>query len=274
MTRGARPRHIRLILLLLALSACAHAPERGAAPPLRVMTYNIFAGNDLARESNLTRIAALIDSLGVDIVFLQEVDRRTARSGGTDQAATIAGLTGMHAAFGRAMEFDGGEYGIAILSRQPMMRSRVLPLDAPSSAEPRIGLHVVLTAHGRELHLLNTHLDHRADAAARRVQADLLLRYVTDSIPGGAPLIAGGDLNATPDAQELRGLLSALVDAWQRCGSGTGHTFRADRPDRRIDYVLLRGAVCSVAAVPATTLSDHLPVIVDVLLDGMSIERR
>jgi endonuclease/exonuclease/phosphatase family metal-dependent hydrolase len=264
-------RHVASAALLVVLAACAGRPAREPAPTLRVMTYNVFAGNDLSRQSNLTRVAALVDSLRIDVLFLQEVDRNTARSGGTDQAATMAMLTGMHAAFGRAMDFDGGEYGIAILSRWPIVQSRVLPLDDPGvvPAEPRIGLHVVIARHDRLLHLLNTHLDHGRDPVARHAQADRLLRFVADSIRD-LPLVTAGDLNAPPDAQELRALLSALYDAWPRCGRGAGHTFRSDRPDRRIDYVLLRGVTCTRAEVPGVMLSDHLPVVVDVIMHDRS----
>jgi endonuclease/exonuclease/phosphatase family metal-dependent hydrolase len=245
------------------------------ADTLRVMTYNIFAGNDLDRHSNLVRVAALIDSLRADVVFLQEVDRRTARSGGVDQAGVLAERTGMQAVFGRAMEFDGGEYGIAVLSRRPIRSSRVVPLEVarPSELtarpyEPRALLHVVIDTRAGQLHLLNTHLDHQGDPVFRHPQVLQLLAYAADSVPRGAATVLGGDLNAVPEATEVRALGVAFDDAWTRCGSGAGPTFRADRPVRRIDYILLAGTRCVAARIIDTLLSDHRPLVVDLLLGG------
>jgi endonuclease/exonuclease/phosphatase family metal-dependent hydrolase len=261
-------------MLVTALAACAGtAPV--AAPPgaltLRVMTYNIFAGNDLERRSNLARVAALIDSLAVDIALLQEVDRRTARSGGVDQAATIAEHAGRHAVFGSSMAFDGGEYGNAIVSRWPATWWRVVPLDAAmpaapgaSPAEPRSLLHAVFATPAGDVHVLNTHLDHRPESPWRRAQIVELLAYVADSVPRYARVVFGGDLNATPDSPDARAFGAAFDDAWPACGTGPGDTFRADRPDRRIDYIKLARVTCTAAWVHATEASDHRPLIVDV----------
>src|SRR5687768_10275588 len=107
---------MRFLWAVLLVLGCAHTRTEETAS-LRVMTYNIFAGNDLERRSNLERIGALIDSLDIDIVLLQEVDRNTVRSGRVNQPAVLAQKTGMHVVFGRSMDFGGGEFGNAILSR-------------------------------------------------------------------------------------------------------------------------------------------------------------
>jgi endonuclease/exonuclease/phosphatase family metal-dependent hydrolase len=266
---------------LLALGACATAPPAGPPPDpaMRVMTYNIFAGNDLERRSNLSRVAALIDSLDVDVAFVQEVDRGTARSGGVDQAAVIAASAGLHGVFGRAMDFDGGEYGIAILTRWPVRTWRVVPLDAAppdgevSSHEPRILLHAIVAAPGGDVHLLNTHLHHGAEPAPRHAQVLRLLTYVAEAVPRPARIVFGGDLNAAPDAAEVRALTLFFRDAWRTCGTGHGHTFRSDNPTRRIDYVLLAGMDCSRVWVPDLQTSDHRPVIVDVRTSNVIVPR-
>lgn len=255
-------------------------PAPAAAEPLRVVTWNIFAGNDLDRQSNLARVASVLDSLRADIVLLQEVDRGTARSGRVDQPAVLAERTGMHAVFGRAMDFDGGEYGIAVLSRWPVLSSSVVPLhvDRPAELagryyEPRVLLHVVVAGPGGEVHILNTHVDHGREPVFRHPQLFGLLAWVADSVPRDAFTVLGGDLNATPAAPEVRALGVAFTDAWQACGDGEGHTFRSDGPDRRIDYVLLAGARCTSARVLDSRLSDHRPVVVDVLRSPASTAR-
>ncbi|HSJ26529.1 MAG TPA: endonuclease/exonuclease/phosphatase family protein [Longimicrobiales bacterium] len=264
----------------MLLSGCASpAMQAGAGPgpapagagSLRVVTWNIFAGNDLDRQSNLAGVAAVLDSLGADFALLQEVDRGTTRSGGVDQPAVLAERTGMHVVFGRAMDFDGGEYGVAVLSRWPVLSFRVVPLDVDRPAElaeryyePRVLLHVVADGPAGEVHVLNTHVDHGREPVFRHPQLFGLLAWVADSVPPGAVVVLGGDLNAMPAAPEVRALGVAFTDAWRACGDGDGHTFRSDRPDRRIDYVLLAGAHCTAARVLDSRLSDHRPVVVDV----------
>lgn len=264
-------------MLPLLLAACATAgapqPPAPAADTLRVVTYNIFAGNDLERRSNLARVAALIDSLGADIILLQEVDRLTARSGGVDQAAVLARATGLHGVFGRSIDFNGGEYGNAVLSRWPVRTWRVVPLDsllpprlAAEVQEARSLLHVVVDAPGGTVHVVNTHLDQGAGSVLRPSQTLALLAYLAGAIGTGEPVVLGGDLNAAPGTVEVRALAGRFTDAWTACGDGAGFTFRADRPDRRIDYVMLADARCTSARVLERDLSDHLPVVVDVVV--------
>jgi endonuclease/exonuclease/phosphatase family metal-dependent hydrolase len=276
MPAAARLRQFVVLLATTLLAGCSAASApKPAAPSVRVMTYNIFGGKDLQRQPSLERVAAFIDSLDVDIIFLQEVDRHTRRSGGVDQAATLGGLTGRHVVFGRSMDFDGGEYGNAILSRWPVRTWRVVPLPAPDSpepgapaTEPRSLLYVIVEAPGGALHLLNTHLDHRAESLARHAQALELMGWIAASLPPQASVIFGGDLNARPEAPEVRALAALFSDVWAACGSGDGETFRSDVPDRRIDYIMLAGLHCTAARVPDTQLSDHRPLMVDVTTPG------
>lgn len=261
-----------VLLVVAALTACATSREQAApSARARIMSYNIHAGHDLQRRSNLEPIAALIDSLRVDVVLLQEVDRSTTRSGKVDQAKVLGERTGMHPVFGRALYYDGGEYGIAVLSRFPVVTSRVVPLLVPAgadsalrAAEPRVMLHVVLATPTGELHVINTHLDHHAYSVARNAQVLQLLAYGAQDVPKGARLVLGGDLNARPDAVEVRALGAVFDDAWPGCGTGPGHTFRADQPDRRIDYLMLLRVDCTRAQVIDSDISDHRPLIVDV----------
>jgi endonuclease/exonuclease/phosphatase family metal-dependent hydrolase len=73
-------------------------------------------------------------------------------------------------------------------------------------------------------------------------------------------------LNAGPDAQEIAPLFERLRDAWPP-DSGPGFTYPADKPVKRIDYVLTSRDFHVIAAnVPAVDASDHRPVVVDLVL--------
>jgi endonuclease/exonuclease/phosphatase family metal-dependent hydrolase len=252
-----------LAWLILLLSACASGD---AGRPLRVLVFNIHAGRDAAGVDNLERVAALINSIDADLVLLQEVDRGTARSDKVDQLEVLMRLTKRHGAFGKSLDYQGGDYGIATLSRWPITAQQTIPLhvDPPQaraggSTEPRVAL-VVDT---NRLRIVNTHLDASRQEEYRLQEIERLL----PEIERQKALLAGGDFNAEPESTVHRQLLaSGLRDAWLECGEGPSLTFSASAPVKRIDYLfLLANARCTSARVLESSASDHRPVVIDVM---------
>lgn len=266
------------IAALLALFACTSPARTGSdavSPPvaLRVMTFNIRAGN-----GDLDRIAGVIRDAAPDIVGLQEVDVHfSPRSDFVDQAATLARTLRMHVRFAHIYDLPPDSagrqprrYGVAMLSRHPVLdfRNHELPrlstVEEEAAPKPRTGfLEALLDVNGIRVRFLNTHLDYRGDPALRTTQVRETLEILADS---RIPTLLVGDLNARPDAVELRPLLAWLHDAWGD-QADPGYTFPAHAPDRRIDYVLhsdhfrVRGV-----DVLETTASDHRPVVADLLM--------
>ncbi len=263
----------RVVLTSLALSglACASVRSRDTGPEVRVLVYNIHAGKDAKGVDNLARVAEIVRSTGADIALLQEVDRGTTRSGKVDQMAVLSRLTGFHAAFGKTLDYQGGDYGIAIFSRWPINRDSLirLPVDPPQErsgrvSEPRGALQAVIQVHGAPLEILNTHIDASREDFYRKQEMTTILRLATRSIIDvRRSTLVGGDLNAEPGSaviEMVRG--SPLRDAWPECGQGPGLTYPADRPIKRIDYLLLPvGWSCVSGTVVETEASDHRPVI-------------
>lgn len=234
-----------------------------------MLVYNMHAGKDAKGVDNLQRIASLVDSLHADIVLLQEVDRNTQRSGHVDQPAVLAKLTGHHAAFGKSLDYQGGDYGIAILSRWPITAESTihLPVDPPQersggSYEPRTALRVTIETPRGPLAVVNTHLDPSGDDKWRRQEIRTVLAIVDTLRQRGIPTFAGGDLNSTPESSTQQTVRAAgLRDAWAMCGQGDGLTYPADSSVKRIDYLYLTGnATCRSATVVQTEASDHRPV--------------
>jgi endonuclease/exonuclease/phosphatase family metal-dependent hydrolase len=255
--------------LLLAVAACASA-ER-AQPSVRVLVFNIHAGKDAAGRPNLDDVAALIRSTNADIVLLQEVDRGTRRSGQVDQVAVLGDLTKYATAFGRSLDFDGGQYGIAALSRGVIARpaTEPLPVQPPQarsgqSYEPRAALILMTTTPLGPIQAVNTHLDASRDEHYRLQEAGRILDIVKRSSAIPAPLVAGGDFNAEPGSETYRRLSAeGLRDSWTECGAGEGLTYPADKPVKRIDYLFLTaGLRCTHAEVLDTRISDHRPLLV------------
>src|SRR5690606_16137530 len=94
----------------------------------RVVSYNIHHGLGMDDSVNLERTARVLRTLQADIAGLQEVDSSVQRSGGVDQAAVLGEMLGMDHAFGAFMPYEGGRYGMAILSKFPIVRSESVRL--------------------------------------------------------------------------------------------------------------------------------------------------
>ena len=276
---------MRLVLpffaLCLTLSACikAKVARPGSTDrSVRVLVYNIHAGKDAKGVDNLARVASLVTSSGADIVLLQEVDQGTRRSGNVDQPAALARLTGFHVAFGSALDFDGGKYGVALLSRWPIVRDTlfhlpVTPMQERSggSHEPRGALRALVARPDGPLTIINTHLDASGNDHWRRQEADSIASLVAQTLRAEQRVIVGGDFNSTPESAVQMGLRrSGLRDSWAECASGDGFTYPDEAPVKRIDYLFLTGQVaCSSAQVIATRVSDHRPLLVHVTLPAV-----
>lgn len=269
-----RPRVLAHAALATLLGACAgldDRPQRSEPLPpthVRVLTWNIHHGENAAGEIDLERIAAVIRSVDPDVVALQEVDARTARSGGVDQAAELARLTDRHAVFGANLAFQGGQYGNALLLRvDPEGGFHNEPLPRRADEEPRGALACVVPGRATPFLAVVTHLDHHADDAARLDQARALLGELDPRRPvdPDLPAILLGDLNDVPDSPTLR----LLESAWTLVG-GVAPTAPASRPTRRIDHVLVQPAsrwrMSRSVVVDESAASDHRPVLCDLEL--------
>lgn len=239
--------------------------------PVRVLVYNIHAGRDAAGEPNLDRVAEVIASTGADLVLLQEVDRRTRRSGDRDQLAELERRTGLHGAFGRTLDYDGGQYGIGVLSRWPIRSDTLVPLPveppqerAGGSREPRGALRAVVESPVGSVGVVNTHLDASSDDRYRRQEVAAVARLAGELRLRHALTLVGGDFNAEPGSAVIaRMRRDGWVDAWRACGGDAGPTYPAADPVKRIDYLFMPpGTACRRAEVPLTEASDHRPVLV------------
>jgi endonuclease/exonuclease/phosphatase family metal-dependent hydrolase len=272
-------RSLPLVLApLLALLGCASAGRSAEGQPadtVRVIVYNIHAGKDAAGADNLQGIVALIRETRADLVLLQEVDRHTRRSGGVDQPAVLAARSGFHVAFGSALDYDGGKYGVATLSRWPIAFDTLyrLPVDPPQeraggSREPRGLLRSDITSPYGTILVFNTHIDASREDTWRQQEARVIVSTVADARRSRPLVLLGGDMNSTPESavqQIVR--RPGLRDAFAECGSGLGLTYPADSAVKRIDYLYLTGAMrCARAEVRGTRVSDHRPLLVEVLI--------
>lgn len=197
-----------------------------------------------------------------DLVALQEVDVRTERSGNVHQAEEIAKRLGMHFFFGKAIDHQGGEYGVALLSRYPLSETVVhrLPTKAETKGEPRVLATAKVTLpDGTSLRFGSTHLDAQRDSVNRELQIREIVK-----IASGEPLpfLLAGDFNATPGSGTVNLLDQAFTRTCQQCAP----TIPVLKPTKAIDFIAYRHPagkflVSSHTVVPETYASDHLPVV-------------
>ncbi len=252
--------------MLMILPTAAAADPSGPARPLRVMTYNIHHGAGTDGVLDLERIAVLIEDSGAEVIGLQEVDRHwSARSNWADQPAWFAQRLKLQYAYAANLDLpplNPGEprrqYGTAILSRYPIKEFTNTLLPKYPTGEQR-GLAVAtIKVRGVELRFANSHLTSNNNAE-RLEQAQKVVSLLGTST---TPTLLVGDLNARPDAPEIKTLTAVLNDTWPEIGAGPGYTIEADNPTARIDYLLHSSRLTPASAeVPASLASDHLPVV-------------
>jgi len=253
----------RFALLALATAAAACANGAGAAPlHVRLATWNIHHGEGLDRRVDLDHIAAELLAQAPDVVCLQEVDVGVARSERLDIPRELAQRLGMHAAFGKNIDYQGGDYGNAILSRWPIAWQHNLHYRMLRTGEQRGLLTVGLDTERGTLAVGCSHLDYRPDPSERLQNAVEVLAAVRDR----QLCAVAGDFNDRPGSAVHERLCAELRDCWEQLRDcDAGPTFPADAPDRRIDWVLAAPARATATAgrVPTTAASDHRPVVVD-----------
>jgi endonuclease/exonuclease/phosphatase family metal-dependent hydrolase len=252
---------------------------------VRIATFNILHGRSLEDgRVDVDRFATAVKSLDADILGLQEVDRDQPRSMGADLTAVaaeamgarehqfVAALSGTPG--GTWMAATGEEqpgsasYGIALLSRYPVVSWRVVrlpPLRASvplwssvtrrpflARDEPRAAVAAVLDGPFGEFTVCNTHLSFVP--GWNGVQ----LRRLVRSLDGTRePLVVMGDLNMQArQAARISGLRPIASVA----------TFPADHPHRQLDHVLVRGHLRAAGPAHAVRLplSDHRALVVPV----------
>jgi len=260
----ARLAALLAVVSTLVTAGCTRTPNieeesRVDADPtaLRILAYNIRHGLGMDDSVDLERSARLINSLEPDIVTLQEIDNGTERTGNVDQAAILAHLTGMHGVFGAFMDYQGGQYGMALLSRFPILEyhNHVLP----EGAEPRSALaaRIRIGPTDQEIIVVGIHL--YATEQERLAQAQTIVElFESESIP----VILAGDFNSQPQSEVMR-LLGTI---WEIPVKGEDHlTFPSNTPDREIDFILFRPdsmfRVAESRVIHQPLVSDHRPVV-------------
>lgn len=254
-----------IVLLLAALTiGCSHTRQLAATfAPLTVLSYNIHHGNPPSKPQgfiDLDTIMATIKASGAELIAIQELDSMTARSNRVYQLKVLAERLEMYYHFERTIPYEGGAYGIGILSKYPLeeIKAYQLPAITGVPTEPRKLLVAKVKVNGLPLYFGCTHIDFK--------NREVKMRQVQECVRALASLkaqrlVIGGDFNATPDEESIR----YLVQHYAHAGSNDKFTIPVLNPQKKIDYIFYRQHRLIFKRDSVLTShnygSDHLPVM-------------
>ena len=228
------------------------------------MTYNIHVGVGMDKKLDLQRIADVINAARPDLVGLQEVDRGVKRTEGKDEIVELAALTRMEYAFAPNLDYQGGKYGVAVLSRLPIKNTEHRMFENKREAERRGMLRIEVEVDGKTLNFVTTHLDYQFEDG-RLFETERMLKFL-DGVKGATIVVA--DLNDVPDGSAYKLMRTKFEDAWVTSGAKTdGFSYPADKPVKRIDHIFYRTSDQIRARkswVIETLASDHIPVVAEI----------
>jgi endonuclease/exonuclease/phosphatase family metal-dependent hydrolase len=255
---------------------------------MRVCTWNLWWRFGPWQERQ-PAIEAAMRAIDADVICLQEA---WAVEDGDDQVAQLADALSMHSAHPPRRYWEGVSLRNAVLSRWPVSEAEVVRLEGGSRV--RHAALADLDSPFGPVTVISAHLDHRFDASPQRCAqvrslAALAAAHRRDD---AFPVLIGADLNAVPDADEVRMLTGrsepaapgiVFTDAWEVAGDGAGWTwdpanpYLADAawPRRRLDYLLVswprpkgigkveRCWLAGTEPIDGVMPSDHFAVVAD-----------
>lgn len=248
---------------------------------MRLVSYNIQYSKGKDDAFDLARTASEIQ--GADVIALQEVVRNGPGLPDADQPGRLAELfSGFHWVYGPALDVDGGapgvrtQFGNMVLSRWPILASRVLLLPAAQTVDrttlQRCALETMVDAPGGPLRVYSVHLDHLNPRHRRAEIAELrdavlgpfapslsgppwaLFDRPVPPVPAAVDAVVMGDFNipaGSSEYDELVGeedyyqgrVISAdrFVDSWTAAGNAidSGSTWSDGEVSVKLDYIFV-----------------------------------
>jgi endonuclease/exonuclease/phosphatase family metal-dependent hydrolase len=227
---------------------------------VRVMTWNIHGAVGRNRRFDLDRVLELIRKWNADLIALQEVDSRRKLENGGDSFALLQTALGEYGIGAKSITTEDGDYGQMLISRWPIEASAVHDISFPDR-EPRRAIVADINTAAGSLRVIATHLG--LSVRERRSQARMLLQLAETS---ERPTVIVGDFNDWFWPGSVRRALSRAIPARTRYRTfpAVWPLFRFDRIYCRPQQALIRSYVDPLGR----RISDHLPVIADIVLTG------
>ena len=218
--------------------------------PLRVISYNVHGLRD-----DRPALVGMVRDLAPDVLVVQEAPRRFRWR---ERCATLAGELGMVVAAGGLPSLGNL---LLVSLRVSIHRTWCLRYPLTPGRHLRGAVFAEASVRGSRFTVSGSHL--ATDPAERPAQA---LHWKTELNGAGGPVIAAADLNEGPGGSAWRMVEDGLLTSAEEVA-----TFPATLPQRRLDAIFVSPAVTidryEIIETPqARVASDHLPVLVDLLL--------
>ena len=160
---------------------------------LNIGSYNIANGKN---SSHIKKIGEDIKDRGLDIVGLQEVDQIVMRTKRMDSMKLLSESSGLpYYTFFKAIDLQGGEYGVGILSKYPIVETHRTELYS-GGEEQRVLGHAVIDVDGTLINFLVTHLSFEAKSLR-----DVQFAAIAEKVSGLDNFIITGDFNTSDFAE-------------------------------------------------------------------------
>jgi endonuclease/exonuclease/phosphatase family metal-dependent hydrolase len=243
---------------------------------LRVMTWNIRMGQNLAGTMNVDAQVALMADSGAHIIALQEVTVTSDADLRALYKSKLEALTGQEwtAVWAPAPRpATATPEGNLMLTALPVVSSSIFqhdsaPWDPTWLDTKRAAAQIGVAVNGLTLNVFGTHLP--VEASHRRQHIDAMLAWIA-TFPG--PRLFGGDFNMVAGTVEYDTMSGVFADTWPLLAPGDqGFTMdkrsSAGGAPGRIDYwwqeITDTQAHGTEIWVIKTTRSDHHAVVLDV----------
>lgn len=244
-----------LLVMVIFLSVWCVSAQK--VDTLKILSYNVRNCKGLDDAINYERVAKVINRINADVVALQELDSATSRSGRVVVLSELARLTGMFPSYRASISYQGGKYGIGILTKAKPIGNRAVSL--PGEEEARSVMFV-------EIDKFVIGCSHFSLTEADRLKSVELVNQLASGY--SKPVFLAGDLNAEPTSPEI----AKFAQTWKILNNTAVPTIPADQPTKCIDFILAQKStnfqfkVLKSVVEAEPVASDHLPVWVQVLV--------
>ena len=255
---------VALLMAIMFIAVSWTKKSNAGGHTLKVMTYNTHHCSPPGKSAviDVDAIASVIKKENPDIVAVQEIDVNTKRDGHLNEATEIASKAGYKSYyFAKTIDFEGGEYGILILSKYPLSNTVTykLPTNEAIGGEHRVLATATVQLPNKEIIQFGcTHLD------AYHVENRLLQIKEISRITAGVkvPFIIAGDFNA----EEGSDVINILDQNFTRTCTHCAPTIHEDGAgDVAIDFIAYKPSgnfiVQSHYVLQDIHASDHYPVV-------------
>jgi endonuclease/exonuclease/phosphatase family metal-dependent hydrolase len=259
-------KHISKVVVVVVISLGINVGCKSVQPTktssdeaITILSYNVRNCLGLDNTVNYQRVANVINKTHADIVALQELDSATSRSKGVSVLNELATLTGMVPTYRASINYQGGKYGIGILTREKPLKVEGMAL--PGKEERRSVVVVEMKNYALAC-------SHFSLTEADRLKSVELIDQLTPKYT--KPVFLAADLNSTPGSPVIK----AFSKNWQFLSDTTQLTIPANKPTECIDYIMARKQtgysfkVLKTGVENEPVASDHLPVWVNVRIEG------